>query len=280
MKVIISFCLMLLFIGSQAQNTGINKSNPLQPLDVNGNVNVDGKIMVSGVAGAPGQVLGTTSGGNMAWVNKSNYYNVRGFTQNGNFTVPAGVTSIMVEAWGAGGGGSAGGGGAAGMYILSLQTVTPGQDITITLGVGGNKATYPGAGDAGSLTSVSGSTPFINVSAAGGNGAFAGSGAYGIRYSTSGGNFIQYIGQNGDGNTVTYAQKNASTFVIVRKYGDGGASGPDYSVRCQGQIISTNENTGTALESSFVTIAPFPGGGGGGGINAAIGGSGMVNIWY
>ena len=44
------------------------------------------------------------------------------FTSNGSFTVPAGITSITVEVWGAGGKGStlstntAGGGGGGGAY--------------------------------------------------------------------------------------------------------------------------------------------------------------------
>ena len=33
------------------------------------------------------------------------------FTTSGTFNVPAGVTTIFVEAWGAGGGGAGGGGG-------------------------------------------------------------------------------------------------------------------------------------------------------------------------
>ncbi|WP_441250511.1 hypothetical protein [Kitasatospora sp. McL0602] len=72
------------------------------------------------------------------------------------FTVPAGVTSLDVRLWGAGGGGhagtasdawnSAGGGG----YTTGRVAVTPGQLLTVTVGRGGvaksTAATYGGGG--------------------------------------------------------------------------------------------------------------------------------------
>lgn len=67
------------------------------------------------------------------------------FTTTGSFTVPAGITSIRVEAWGAGGAGggatgnpSAGGGGAGGAYVRNNAiAVTPGNTYTVTVGTGG-----------------------------------------------------------------------------------------------------------------------------------------------
>ena len=79
------------------------------------------------------------------------------FTSSGTFVVPAGVTSITVSAVGGGGGGgggsgtsnegipgnyrivcTGGGGGAAGtMYENVVASVTPGQNIAITIGAGG-----------------------------------------------------------------------------------------------------------------------------------------------
>lgn len=67
------------------------------------------------------------------------------FTTSGTFIVPAGVTSVIVEAWGAGGsaggwdnvygGGSQGGGGGA--YSRSLLTVSPGNSYNYSVGTGG-----------------------------------------------------------------------------------------------------------------------------------------------
>ena len=67
------------------------------------------------------------------------------FTSDGTFTVPAGVTSINIYAVGGGGSAEAGefsngssGGGGGGAYVSILgYPVTPGDDITVDVGVGG-----------------------------------------------------------------------------------------------------------------------------------------------
>ncbi|NUY81810.1 choice-of-anchor D domain-containing protein [Flavobacterium sp. MAH-1] len=64
------------------------------------------------------------------------------FTTSGTFTVPEGVTSITVEAWGGGGCGStisdnlAGGGGGGGAYARKVVAVTPLATYTVTVGQG------------------------------------------------------------------------------------------------------------------------------------------------
>src|SRR5665647_2241495 len=56
-------------------------------------------------------------------------------------TVPAGVTSIFIEAWGAGGGGdkgpAVGGGGGGGSYCAGTFAVAPLATLTVTTGAGG-----------------------------------------------------------------------------------------------------------------------------------------------
>src|SRR5437899_2939820 len=77
------------------------------------------------------------------------------FTTTSTWTAPAGVTVVDVYAWGAGGGagsygagrnplpGAGGGGGSfAAKYLIS---VAPGNAYTVTVGVGGNGATYGSA---------------------------------------------------------------------------------------------------------------------------------------
>ena len=64
------------------------------------------------------------------------------FTTSDVFTVPAGVTSVTVEAWGAGGGGSsragAAGGGGGGAYTKgTFSSLTAGSTIAVTVGTGG-----------------------------------------------------------------------------------------------------------------------------------------------
>jgi MSHA biogenesis protein MshQ len=65
------------------------------------------------------------------------------------FTVPAGVTEITVQVWGAGGRGGprtgfgASGGGGGGAYASSVITVTPGQSLNLFVGAG-SSGTSPG----------------------------------------------------------------------------------------------------------------------------------------
>ena len=69
------------------------------------------------------------------------------YTANGTFTVPAGVTTVKVEAWGGGGAGGgaapalgnvAAGGGGGGAYVKNISVgVTPGAAISVTVGAGG-----------------------------------------------------------------------------------------------------------------------------------------------
>ena len=66
------------------------------------------------------------------------------YASSATFTVPAGVTSVTVEAWGGGGGGgrargspATGGGGAGGSYARKTVTVVPLQEYAVTVGAGG-----------------------------------------------------------------------------------------------------------------------------------------------
>lgn len=82
-------------------------------------------------------------------------YNYTGATQT--FTVPCGVTSLNIKAWGAGGSGGgqdtyAGAIGGGGAYITSTITVTPGQVLTIIVGggaLGGTNCASSAPGGAG-----------------------------------------------------------------------------------------------------------------------------------
>ena len=65
------------------------------------------------------------------------------------YTVPAGVTSVLVKAWGAGGGGSTVNppltpltnyGGGVGGFTSAYVTVTPGQVLQVLVGGGGASA--------------------------------------------------------------------------------------------------------------------------------------------
>jgi hypothetical protein len=70
-------------------------------------------------------------------------HGVQAFSATGTFTVPAGVTSVIVELWGGGGGGGRGqnngkgGGGGGGGYGRAVVMVTPNASIAVTVGSGG-----------------------------------------------------------------------------------------------------------------------------------------------
>lgn len=76
------------------------------------------------------------------------------FTTSGTFTVPAGVTRVTGDLWGAGGAaGYAYGGGGSGAFESVLLSVVPGDVIHVTVGSGGT-GSYPN-GSPGGETSLS-----------------------------------------------------------------------------------------------------------------------------
>ncbi|MEI2739459.1 MAG: hypothetical protein V9F01_11820 [Chitinophagaceae bacterium] len=118
-------------------NVGIGTNNPTTKLEVGGTVKITG--------GSPGsgKVLTSDASGNASWQTpdvSSGYQHLVEISVIGtsNWVVPAGVTSVLVEAWGDGGDGTTstanlllgGGGGGAG-YCKSIIQVTPGSTITV-----------------------------------------------------------------------------------------------------------------------------------------------------
>lgn len=121
--------------------------------------------------------------GIIAWQNAGTY----------SWTVPAGVTRLYVEAWGAGGGGGFGaspnphgGGGGAGGGSIKVWTVTPGQTVTIVVGAKGAGGVGPAnanGGDGGLSTVTIGGTTITGLGGFGGlSGALPGGGAGGGAY--------------------------------------------------------------------------------------------------
>ena len=194
------------------------------------------------------------------------------FTESGtfNFTVPATVTKITVEAWGSGGagggstaagGGSArgGAGGGGGAYASSTLTVEPGQELQVVVGAGGTGV----FGDDGNAGSPSFAGPDTNpdnalVRAAAGSGG-TGNTAGGSPAGGAGGTVEDSIGQTriaggngGDGDTSKECNSGAG--------GDGAYGGGS------GGAAVTNGN-------SIGNNGTAPGGGGGGARTQGNGGS-------
>ncbi|MFV8372501.1 choice-of-anchor D domain-containing protein [Flavobacterium sp. LB2P74] len=182
------------------------------------------------------------------------------FNTSGTFTVPAGVTSIQVEAWGGGGkggkktsGNSAYGGGGGGAYAKKLVTVTPGTTYTVTVGIGSNTQTTTAASNSWfdnntSILAKGGNSVLDNstLGAAGGSlssciGDFVLSGGNGANSITNGGGGGSSAGTALNGTTAT-----SQTGAIAPSGGGNGGNG----------------STGSAT-----TTGSSPGGGGGGGKN-------------
>ena len=117
-------------------------------------------------------IVASTVGGGITEV----VFNVAGTTA---WTVPGGVTQIVVEVWGGGGGGGGSGavadhwghGGGGGGYGRAIAAVTPGNNLAVTVGAGGTGFQEVATdGTAGGTSSVTGMNSPAAVSATGGAG--------------------------------------------------------------------------------------------------------------
>jgi hypothetical protein len=218
--------------------------------------------------------LGVLSFGSVAF---ADYSATTTLLKSGNFTVPAGVTSVTVETIGAGGGGAGGaytyggGGGGAGAVKTATIPVTPGQIIPYTIGTAGT------AGTAGSLTVAAGnggnggSTSFGSSVVA--NGGFGGQGA------TAGiGNGVGGFAGGIGGTNGTNGASNLGS----RTYGGNGGT--------TAIGISGQGSTGSATSYTAPTAGVRGAGGGAGsgwlnsngnlGDAGAIGGNGIIIVSY
>lgn len=194
------------------------------------------------------------------------------FTASGTFTVPAGVNKVTVKAWGGGGGGGgadsndtqnrAGGGGGGGAFVLNNNvTVTPGANVTVTVGDGGTAGNNPSPGGTGGTSTFASSSPVNAPGGAGGitglNADRTGNGGNGGAGTHNGGNGAEApssagqstgSGGGGGGGGETGAGGNASGITAgTGGTGGGGAGG-------SGLTSAGNGNPGN-----------IPGGGGSGG---------------
>jgi hypothetical protein len=189
------------------------------------------------------------------------------FTSSSTWTCPAGVTSITVEAWGAGAGGRTGGatkgytgaGGGGGAYArLNAVSVTPGNIYTLT--VGGISA-YDTAG--GASTATFGSN---TITAAGGSlGAVPGTNAAGGAGGTVAASIgdVVYAGGNG-GNSYGFTSASGGGA------GGGGGSGAGSTGTGNNGLPPTTYSTGG---NGGALVNNFGGAGGKGGNNDGPGAS-------
>lgn len=140
------------------------------------------------------------------------------FTNNGVFTVPAGVTSVTIEMVGAGGsgGGNGGGGGGGGGYASGTFTVVPGATHTVTIGPGGSGIATTISGLAITATAGDDGTFVANPGVGGGGAGGVGSGGTVNRTGgTGGGGYWTYFGGGGGGAAGPTANGGAGGNTII-----------------------------------------------------------------
>lgn len=288
MKLFQLFIFCSIAANSFSQNVGINNPSPAERLDVNGNINVTGTIKANGTDGAAGQVLMKNGSGVMQWSDLSSFKNFTTYYVDGSFTIPAGVTKIAVELWGAGGGGHTSASGGGGAYIMAMLNVTAGTAATIDVGAGSTGTTSTSVPSGGPSTFTLGA---ITLSATGGGGAqmltpttaYTGSGGF-VPVLIAG--VTSYVGVKGTaGNPVkrNYVQFGATTFYETIDGGDGGyaynapeaagkggrmiwnvtASGPVHLVHGS---IDGNAPGGGGASGIYYNSGSTPGGNGGAGL--------------
>ncbi|RKR10105.1 hypothetical protein C8C83_1776 [Flavobacterium sp. 90] len=192
------------------------------------------------------------------------------FTGNGTFSVPAGVTSLNVQAWGGGGsGGGASGaplllgrgaaGGGGGAYASNTLLVTPGATLNVV--VASQTSGTNGAGVAGGNSTITGFES--SILAAGGSGGDANNaggsptGGIGGTIAASAGS-IKFAGANGgNGNSWNLLGLLLSSGAGGAGAGSGGAGGTAVS--------------GLILSNAPGNAGSPPGGAGSGAINSALG---------
>jgi len=184
-------------------------------------------------------------------------------SSSGTFTVPAGVTSITVEAWGAGGAGGGSGsgsnarpGGGGGAYVKGTITTTAGTNYAVVIGAGGATQT-----NNGTVTTFGGAGTFsADYGRGGSSGNTAGTGG------TTGSSFVIA--------SATSVTKTAGSSGNGRSNPVGGNGGD------AGNATGSGGAGGNGTDGSAGTT---PGGGGGGAgynSNGGAGANGHVTVTY
>ncbi len=208
-------------------------------------------------------------------------------TDTQSFTVPAGVTSITIKAWGGGGRGgsrSAGansgyGGGGGGAYASSVLTVTPGTTYNLSVGSGSTSNSTPGEDTWFNTTSVllakGGGTVANNVTT-GASGGLASASIGTTKFSGgNGGNAVSTTSSGGGGGSAGSTGAGGNAGNATAGIAGAGAAGSTGAAGAAGRTTNGNGTAGN-----------IPGSGGGGALRTTgspTGGNGgngqMIITW-
>lgn len=223
--------------------------------------NLSTPVWGQGTATAGGYIYSAGGKGGAATY-KSTYYTAGSFT----YTVPAGVTSLTVKVWGAGGGGGTGanstgtgGAGGGGGYAKSVLTVTPGANLTLTVGSGGTGGSGAAVGgNGGGYSSVqSGSTFLLQAGGGGGGGAAQGSSSGNGGAGGAGGGATAVPGSSG-GNSGAGGGGGAGT---ASGGGAGGTAGTSGAAGVRG-IANAGGDAGASTGTCNASVSGTGGAGG------------------
>ena len=188
-----------------------------------------------------------------------------------NFTVPAGVTSITIDAMGAGGG-NANASYGKGARMQGTVAVTPGTTLKILVGGKGGANSFPGGGG-GTFVTNNANSPLV---VAGGGGGYGGGGYSGSNAGTgTSGNNAQYTNSGGVGGTGGGAgQANSCSYNGGPGGGLTGEWNSYYGAGGYGGRSFINGGAGGAKGSYSPASEGAGGFGGGGGAGMHSGGGG------
>jgi len=217
-------------------------------------------------------------------LSNSSFAQTSSFTSTGSYTVPAGVSIITIECWGAGGGGGnqssngQAGGGGGGAYSSSQISVTPGMVYAVTVGAAGTSGTSGGdtyvtlTGAPSVTVSANGGSSGTNNSTSGATGGLASNGIGTIRYSGgNGGNAGSgnsgggggVAGSTGDGGNASGSIGGTGTPTLVGSGGNGangvsgnnnGRTGNTYGGGGSGASYSSSNKTGGSGSKGYAKI--------------------------
>ena len=293
-KLFKSILLITLFESSLlCQNLGINTANPQHALDVTGNINFTGNLLSNGQAGGANEVLKSNGNGTMAWTSLgaiAGYKNSRIITSSSNFTVPTGVTKVMVELWSGGAGGSGVAGGVSGSYGRITKNVVAGNSLVFIIGAGGDGQVGPTLPTGGGFSKVTfPDTDFLTIF---GGGAPSGltwqgyPGGFGILFNNP--DYFQpgNIGEMMQPKIYPYPNNQ---FIEVVDTGKGGTPpGINYNSQsfASSMYVRRYNSTGGLIDQKInrppYVANPFPATGGGYDTDTSgqVGGSGLAIVWW